>query len=121
MRPVACLERLAISLSVSHSPTTGHGCGMPAPRPVEWLLRDRSTGNLVVVQWPNVPLWIFIVSSAVKRLVTPQGSVGTVVAAVAVGALMWWALGEILRGVNPFRRGLGVVVAAVTIAGLVLS
>ena len=94
---------------------------MSAPRPVEWLLRDRKTGRLVVVQWPNVALWIFLAASGIKRVASPQGAVGVAVAVVALVALMWWALSEILHGVNPFRRGLGGVVVAFTVAGLVMN
>lgn len=94
---------------------------MSAPQPVEWLLRDRKTGRLVVVQWPNVPLWIFLAASGIKRVASPQGVVGVAVAAVALVALTWWALSEILQGVNPFRRGLGVAVVAFTVAGLVMN
>jgi hypothetical protein len=35
-------------------------------------------------------------------------------------ALLVWALDEVARGVNPFRRMLGVVVLGAAIAGLAL-
>jgi hypothetical protein len=31
---------------------------------------------------------------------------------------MWWALDELIRGVNPFRRLLGAVVAVITLLGV---
>lgn len=94
---------------------------MAAPKPIDWLLRDRRTGRLVLVQWPNLPLWIFLAASGVKRVASPQGTVGTVVAAVALVGLMWWAVSEITRGVNPFRRILGAGVAVATVVGLLVN
>ena len=85
-------------------------------RAARWLFCDRSSGRIVVAQWPNIPLWVFIVASAVRRVVDPQGTARTAVTAVATVALLWWAVDEIARGVNPFRRILGAVVLA-TMAG----
>jgi hypothetical protein len=80
------------------------------PRPLVWLFRNRDTGRLTVVQWPNTPLAIYLIGRAIG-IVLPSGSaVGTVVAAVASAALAVWAVLEMARGVNPFRRGLGSVV-----------
>jgi hypothetical protein len=79
---------------------------------IDWLFRDRRTGRIVVAQWPNVALWVFIVAGVVRRWVPATGVVATV-------ALLWWAVDEIVRGVNPFRRGLGAVVAVSTVVGLV--
>ena len=85
---------------------------------IDWLFRDRRTGRIVIAQMPNVPLIVFLVASVVKRLASPRGMVGTGLSALIVGSLLWWAGDEMLRGVNPFRRILGGVVAVVTIAGL---
>ena len=41
----------------------------------------------------------------------------TVLDVIATGALLWWAVDEIVRGVNPFRRILG---AVVVVAELIL-
>jgi hypothetical protein len=94
---------------------------MTTPRPIDWLLRDRRTGKLVIVQWPNLPLWIFIAAAVVKRVVHPHGNAGTAVAVISFVALMWWAVGEIISGVNPFRRILGAAVAVVTVVGLLMN
>ena len=69
---------------------------------------------------PNLPLVLFLAAAAVRRFAEPDGTAGTLVTVVATVALLWWAADEILRGVNPFRRILGAVVAVVTIASLVL-
>ena len=97
--------------------TTSHG---PDRSPVDWLFRDRQTGRIVVMQWPNIPLWLFIIASAVKRITHPTGGIDTVISVVAGLSLLTWSALEIAKGVNPFRRILGAVVLLVTIAGLVL-
>ena len=48
-----------------------------------------------------------------------DGTLRSALSAVATAALVWWAIDEILRGVNPFRRGLGAVVLALTAAQVV--
>ena len=91
------------------------------PRRVfDWLFRDRTTGKVVIAQWPNLPLWIFIAAAGVRALAQPAGTVGTVVIVVAALALTWWAVDEVARGVNPFRRALGAVVLVATVANFVL-
>lgn len=90
-------------------------------RAFDWWFRDRTTGRVVIAQFPNLPLGVFLVASAVRLVASPSGGLRTVTAVVATGALLWWAADEVLRGVNPFRRVLGAVVATVTVAGLVVS
>lgn len=86
-------------------------------RGFDWWFRDRRTGRIVVGQAPNLALWIFIATVAVRVFVT-TGTARLVVDWIAALSLGWWALDELLRGVNPWRRLLGVVVAAFLVAGL---
>jgi hypothetical protein len=86
-------------------------------RVIEWALRDRRTGRIVVAQWPNTALIVWIAASVVLALSDPDGVWGLVLRVAATVALSWWAVDEVVRGVNPWRRLLGVVV----FAGLVLS
>lgn len=51
------------------------------------------------------------------RFVRSRRHVGLALRVVATVALSWWAVDEIVRGVNPWRRLLGTVV----FAGLVVS
>jgi hypothetical protein len=69
---------------------------------------------------PNIPLWIFLAATAVRMLVHPHGTVGTVVSVVGTVALVVWAVLEIARGESPFRRVLGGVVLLATIVGFFL-
>ena len=91
------------------------------PRWVTWLFADRETGRLVFGQFPNLPLWIFLAAVVVRLIFRPTGDLATVVEVIADGALLWWAGLEIVSGVNPWRRGLGVVVAAFVIVGVLLT
>jgi hypothetical protein len=90
-------------------------------KPIDRLFRDREAGRIVIAQWPNVSLGIFLVAAAVRRLADPAGTAGTVVSVVATGALLGWATDEVVRGVNPWRRILGALVGGATLVGLVAS
>lgn len=95
------------------------GPGRTAYRgPVNWLLRSRQTGHLVVAQWPNLPIVGWAAASLGSRFV-PAGSTGEVALRTAAGlALTWWALEELVRGVNPWRRLLGAGALVWVVTGL---
>jgi hypothetical protein len=75
---------------------------------------------MTVAQWPNVPLWVFIVLTVALHVFDPKGGTEHVLRLLADVALLVWALDELVRGVNPFRRILGLVVIAGTIVSLTL-
>ncbi len=81
----------------------------------DWFFRNRHTGRITIAQFPNVPLALFLAAMAVDRLVEPAGTPGTAVRLLAAAALLWWALDEVIRGVNPWRRLLGAGVLAAQI------
>jgi hypothetical protein len=78
-------------------------------RIVDWLLRDRGTGRIAVVQWPNPVLWVWVVTTVVAALGL-YPSRADEIHWIGAGALIAWGADEILRGVNPVRRVLGLVV-----------
>jgi hypothetical protein len=80
-------------------------------RVIDWLFRDRHTGRITVAQFPNPPLAVFLGATVVHRLIA-AGAPRTAVGVLATAALLWWAVDELLRGVNPWRRLLGGVVLA---------
>ena len=86
---------------------------------IDWLFRDRRTGRIVIAQFPNLPLWIFVGASALRWLLDPTGSLRTGLEVLATAGLVWWAADEVLRGVNPWRRFLGAAVLVLQVAGLV--
>ena len=87
-------------------------------RVFDWFFRDRRTGRIVVAQRPNLALWIFLGSVALRLIVGSDGRARTVVDAVGVASLTWWAVDEVLRGVNPFRRLLGLGGCAFAVSGM---
>jgi hypothetical protein len=91
-----------------------------AGRAFRWLFVSRSSGRVTVAQWPNAPLWLFIVLSAVSRIFHPSGDTATFLRVAAVATLVVWALDELVRGVNPFRRFLGLAVLAATVVNVAL-
>jgi hypothetical protein len=82
---------------------------------------SRRSGRLVVAQWPNLPLAIFLVAAAASRIFRPSGDAATFLRVLGIVALVVWALDELMRGVNPFRRILGGAVLVATVVGLVLA
>ncbi len=88
----------------------------------DWAFRDRRTGAVVIGQRPNPPLWLFAAASAAEWLLEavapglpPWLFAGLRITALV--ALAVWAIDEIVRGVNPWRRFLG----AAVLLGLGLS
>jgi hypothetical protein len=96
----------------------------PSPTPtaqrsaVARFFTNPGTGELAIAQWPNAPLLIFLVATAVRLLVHPEGTAGTLLAIVSGAAVVVWSVLEIARGDSPFRRVLGAVVLVATVAGL---
>jgi hypothetical protein len=83
----------------------------------QWVFRSRQTGRLSIAQWPNLPLWVWIATAVTRRLGSVEGRADTVLALAGRGALVVWAVGELWRGVNPWRRLLGFAV----LLGVVIS
>ena len=88
---------------------------------IGWFFRNPDTGEIVVAQAPNVPLWVFLAATAVRLLLHPEGTAGAVVSIVSTAAILVWSLIEIGAGSSPFRRVLGGAVLGAVLAGLVLQ
>lgn len=86
---------------------------------IDWWFRNRRTGEITIAQAPNLPLGIFLVAFVVRWALSPNGWPLQVLDVVAGGAIVWWAVDEVLRGVNPWRRALGLGTLAVVGARLV--
>lgn len=84
----------------------------------DWMFRSRVDGRVVIGQFPNVALIVFIVATVLRWLLSPHGTAGVALDVVATGALVWWAVDEVLRGVNPWRRLLGSAVLTLVVVGL---
>ncbi|HEY5251535.1 MAG TPA: hypothetical protein VIJ09_07735 [Acidimicrobiales bacterium] len=85
-------------------------------RSVAWLFRNRRTGQLTIAQFPNAPLWIFILCVVADRVLPGTSTAHRILAWLGVAALAWWAADEVIRGVNPWRRFLGLAGVALVVA-----
>lgn len=89
---------------------------------IAWFFRDRRTGAIVIGQWPNLPLWLFAGFAlahwfvGASALAVPR-SIPFALDLAARASLAWWALDELFRGVNPWRRCLGGAILIVVVWG----
>jgi len=72
----------------------------------DWWFRNRTTGQITIAQFPNVALGVFL-GAVVVRWFVPHGWLHAALGVVSLVALAWWAVDEVARGVNPWRRLLG--------------
>jgi hypothetical protein len=89
-----------------------------ARRLFRWMFVNRRTGRITVAQWPNIPLAVFVLLSIARRLTGPLEQWATALRVASWIALSIWAVDELARGVNPFRRILGSVVLLAVVADL---
>ena len=73
-------------------------------------------GKIVLVQIPNLPVIIGVITSLLKMVFT-TGKLYIGLDIIAFGTLFTWAWEELFQGVNYFRRALG----AVALLGLILD
>lgn len=86
---------------------------------VDWLFRDRSSGRIVIMQWPNPPILVFLAARVLGWALGPDASVSRFLQWLGTAALLWWSTAEVGWGVNPFRRMLGAVVLALVVLGVI--
>jgi multisubunit Na+/H+ antiporter MnhE subunit len=86
---------------------------------VQWWFRSRVDGRIVIGQPPNAALGVWIAAVVWRLVADPSGSARSVLDGIAIGALLVWAMDEVLRGVNPWRRLLGAVVLVPTLLGAI--
>lgn len=83
-----------------------------------WWFRS-ADGRLTLWQLPNPALAVWLATLVVGLLpLSPSHS--TTVTGVRHGALIVWALDEVVRGASPFRRVLGAVVLAGQVGSLAM-
>jgi hypothetical protein len=96
------------------------GTGSPVRWALRWVFINRRTGRITVVQWPNLALGIFIAASLALRIFHPSGTADRILRIGADVAIIVWSLDELVRGVNPFRRMLGLGLLVSTVLSLTL-
>jgi hypothetical protein len=75
----------------------------------DWFFRDRRTGRITIAQFPNLALWIFLAAVVLRAIVPTDSGARTALDWIGDAGLAWWAVDEVVRGVNPFRRVIGAV------------
>lgn len=86
---------------------------------VDWWFRDRRTGRLVVMQVPNLAILLWLATVVARWLVDADSSGYSLLEWAGSLTLAWWAVDELVRGVNPFRRSLGLAGVVAVIVGIV--
>jgi len=76
-----------------------------------WWVSDRE-GRLAVAFFPNPALAVWLFCTVVGWTDVLDSSRSETVALIGKGALVVWALDELVRGASPVRRILGAVVLA---------
>lgn len=82
-----------------------------------WWFRS-SEGDLTLWQLPNAALSVWLVTLVLGRFELSDTH-ATAVDGVRQGALLVWALDEVVRGASPFRRVLGAGVLTAQLASLI--
>ena len=83
-----------------------------------WWFTSRSTGRITVVQRPNLLLVLYVVAVVSEHLLHGHHPAARVAGDLGSAAIVLWALDEMARGVNPWRRLLGSVVLVVSVVSL---
>jgi len=79
----------------------------PRGSKLDWLFRNRRTGRVTIGQAPNILLAVWVAATVLRSTLHPTGALRIGLNVIARGALVVWAVDEIARGVNPWRRALG--------------
>ena len=84
---------------------------------IDWVFKSRVTGRLVIAHFPNLSLGLYLLTKALdwalsRSIASKLGtanpsSTGLDMRWLGAILLTWWALDELIRGVNPWRRLLG--------------
>lgn len=81
------------------------------PRSLHWWTGGRGWAG--VAQPPNAAIAVWAVASILRWVGVGHPSGEKLLEGLGLGALLVWALDELLRGVSPIRRIMGAVVLAV--------
>ncbi len=87
------------------------------PSAIARFFRNPKTGELAVIQLPNLPLSLWLAATLARLVFSLHGTAAQVVSVVGTLSLAVWSLLELVRGDSPFRRVLGGLVAL----GIVVS
>jgi hypothetical protein len=75
---------------------------------LSYFFKDKH-GKVVIIQWPNIPLWTWIFSKLLGQLL-PSGVLASGIEKLGSAAIFVWAYLEATAGESKFRRTIGVIV-----------
>ncbi len=84
----------------------------------DWFFRDRRSGRIVVAQFPNLALGLWLGTIVLRQFVEAGTTARDILDWAGWLALGWWSVDELLRGLNPWRRLLGLAGCAVVVVGI---
>ena len=87
------------------------------PGSASWWFRS-SDGSLTLWQLPSPALCVWLVTLVLGRFHLSAAH-ATAVEGIRHGALVVWALDEVVRGASPFRRMLGAAILAAQLVAFV--
>lgn len=90
------------------------------PLSPRWWVTDRD-GQVVVAQWPNAALWVWVLALVARLAGFLGDSNQDLLSGIGRGALIVWGLDEVWRGASPIRRVIGAVVLVAQVVGLLLA
>lgn len=93
---------------------TGSDLSPSRPGSLSWWIRDRY-GDDALVQRPNPALVVWLTCTALRWSDLLDHRRELVLSGVGQGALVAWALDELVRGASPVRRLLGALVLPVAL------
>jgi hypothetical protein len=88
-------------------------------RSASWWFRS-SDGRLTLWQLPNPALSVWLVTLVLGQF-DLSADHATAVDGIRRGALLVWALDEVVRGASPFRRTLGAVVLVAQLTSIIVG
>ncbi|WP_346384800.1 hypothetical protein [Nocardioides sp.] len=91
--------------AIEHRPATAR------PGSLGWWARDRS-GRLTIAMWPNPAICVWLVAKVLEWTGLVSAVSGSTLRDIGRGALIVWAVDELVRGASPLRRILGAVLLA---------
>ena len=77
---------------------------------LRWWFENRKTGEITVAQFPNWPLFAIALGWVVLFFADEGSAVHDVAGVAVIGLWLFWGADEVIRGVNPWRKLLGVLV-----------
>jgi hypothetical protein len=86
---------------------------------IDWYFTDRRTGRILVAHIPNVPILLWMGTVLARQLVESGSELHVLLEWAGSITLGWWAVDELIRGVNPWRRTLGIGGCIAVVVGII--